>query len=120
MDLALANYDISWERSQLLDSLSPLIYSRWVMVYRKPQRDDEYRMPLGPLSSPVWIGLVVVFVWVSLHLWTMEVASAHLLERNQIVVSLGTGGCRILSKLCTVLFITGAAMLSERKLLYFV
>ena len=77
--------------------------------------DDVYRMPLGPLSSAVWIVLAVMFAWVSLLLWSLEVVSARLRERNSAGLSLGADGCRTLSKLRTVTFVVGAAMLSERK-----
>ena len=76
-------------------------------------------MPLGPLSSAVWIVLAVTFVLVSLLLWYLEVASARLLEKNSAKNSLGADRCSTLSKLHTVTFVVGAAMLSERKSFYF-
>ena len=82
--------------------------------------DDVCRMPLGPLSSAVWNVLAVMFVWVSLLLWTLETASAQQREtavsdRCHRLLSLDADGCRVSSKIETVTFIVAAALLSERK-----
>ena len=120
VDIGLANYDITWERSQLLESTWPVVYSTVAMVYRKPEVTDSFRMPLGPLSSTVALSVAAAMVVVSLLLWALEMvfwaSSPGGLDRS------GGGSCSTRPKCSTMLLmldkvfqLTGAAILAERK-----
>ena len=66
-------------------------------------------MPLGPLSTPVVIGVLVALMTVTLLLWYLEMASADIHMKRE------TDCLNVVSNLDKVFQLTGAALLSERK-----
>ena len=120
VDIGLSDFDTNWKRSQLLDTLSPVVYSTFVMVYRKPEVADNFRMPLAPWSSTVVLSVAAAMVVVSLLLWALEMvfwaSSPGGLDRS------GGGSYSTRPKCSTTLLILdksfeliGAAILGERK-----
>ena len=85
------------------------MFSSAVMVYRKPRIPDTYNMPLGPLSTPVVIGILVALVTATLLLWSLEMASATIHGKRE------EGCLNMLSDFDKVFQLTGAALLLERK-----
>ena len=107
------------ERLPLIDYPWPVLHTSVVMVYRKPEVLHNFRLPLGPLSTTVAICLAASLVFVSLHLFCLELCAAasdsgggkeriFFVKRERIL--------RLLTIWEIVVRTAGAALLQERKL----
>ena len=113
VDVGLSNFDTTWERSQLLESVWPAVYSRIDMVYRTPDK-HVYAMPLGPLSCFVVYAALGTFAFTSLVVWALETTPLYF--RREAGNLPPPTFLVIMEKFDKVLQILGAAILAEREL----
>nr|KAG5688948.1 hypothetical protein BaRGS_031347 [Batillaria attramentaria] len=72
-DVGLVPTDMIFDRTPMMDFSSPVVFSSFVMMYRKPEAARDFQVVLGPLSSTVLLTIGASLLLVSLLLFAYEV-----------------------------------------------